>query len=81
MTPTTPAHPRDHEPVPESGTLIALLHVLRKSHMELVGKDKAHQRFSRVSTRGDAREYIEEVMPHLTKEREKRRHARRGSGQ
>jgi hypothetical protein len=80
MIRTTPAHARDHEPVPDSSTLMGLLHVLRKAHMELVGKDKAHQRFSGVSTRGDARQYIEEVMPHLMKERERRRKARCGSG-
>ncbi|EEA03953.1 hypothetical protein BH160DRAFT_0636 [Burkholderia sp. H160] len=76
MTRTTPAHERDHEPVPDPSTLMGLLHVLRKAHMELVGRDKAHQRFSRVSTRGDARQYIEELTPHLKKEREKRRKAR-----
>lgn len=80
MTRTTPAHARDHEPVPDRSTLMALLHVLRKAHMDLVGRDAANQRFSRVSTRADARKYIEEVMPHLMKEREKRRQARRGSG-
>ena len=80
MTRTTPATARDHEPVPDNSTLMGLLHVLRKAHMELVGKDAAHQRFIRVSTRGDARQYIEEVMPHLMKERETRRQARRGRG-
>jgi hypothetical protein len=80
MTRTRPAPARDHEPVPDCSTLMALLHVLRKAHMDLVGKGAANQRFSRVSTRGDARQYIEEVMPHLMKEREKRRSARRGSG-
>lgn len=80
MTRKTPAHARDHEPVPDPSTLMGLLHVLRKAHMELVGKDKAHQRFSQVATRGDARQYIEEVVPHLMKEREKRRNVRRGSG-
>jgi len=74
MTPTTPPQARDHEPVPDPSTLQGLLHVLLKAHMELVGKDAAHQRFSRVSTRGDARQYIQEVMQHLTPEREKRRH-------
>jgi len=80
MTRTTPAHERDHEPVPDPSTLMGLLHVLRKTHMELVGKDAAHQRFSQVSTRGDARQYIEEVMPNLVKEREKRRQHRHGDG-
>lgn len=74
MTPTTTPQTHDHDPVPDPSTLLGLLHVLRKAHMELVGKDVAHQRFSRVSTRGDAREYIEEVMPHLMRKREKRLH-------
>lgn len=80
MTTTTTLHARDHEPVPDPSTLMGLLHVLRKAHMELVGKDIAHQRFSRVSTRGDAREYIGEVTQHLVKEREKRMLHRRRSG-
>jgi hypothetical protein len=80
MTRPTPAHERDHEPVPDSSTLMGLLYVLRKAHMELVGKDAAHHRFSQVSTRGDARQYINELMPHLVKEREKRRQHRHGGG-
>lgn len=79
MNETTSAHERDHERVPDSSTLMGLLYVLRKAHKELVGEDAAHQRFTRVSTRGDAREYIEELMPHLLKEREIRRQ-RRGGG-
>jgi hypothetical protein len=80
MTRTTPAHERDHEPVPDPSTLMGLLHVLRKTHMELVGKGAAHQRFSQVYTRGDARQYINELMPHLMKEREKRRQHQHGGG-
>jgi hypothetical protein len=80
MTSTTPAHERDHEPVPDRSTLMGLLHVLRKAHMELVGEHAAHQRFSQVATRGDARQYIGELMPHLTTEREKRRLHRHGGG-
>jgi hypothetical protein len=80
MTRTTPARERDHEPVPDPSTLMGLLHVLRKAHMELVGKDAAHHRFSQVSTRGDARQYIDELMPHLVKERAKRRQHRRSDG-
>ncbi|QCP48951.1 hypothetical protein FAZ95_06995 [Trinickia violacea] len=80
MTPTTPGHERDHEPVPDSSTLMGLLHVLRKAHMELVGNDAARQRFTQVFTRGDARQYIDELMPHLMKEREKRRQHRHGVG-
>ncbi|WP_027794466.1 hypothetical protein [Paraburkholderia acidipaludis] len=80
MTQTTPAQERDHEPVPDSSTLMGLLYVLRKAHMELVGKDAAHQRFSQVATRGDARAYIHEVMAPLKAEREKRRQQRLGGG-
>jgi DNA-binding winged helix-turn-helix (wHTH) protein len=80
MIRTTPAHERDHEPVPDPSTLMGLLHVLLKAHMEVVGKDAAHQRFSQVATRGDARQYIEELMPHLVKEREKRRLHRHSGG-
>jgi hypothetical protein len=76
MTQTTPAQERDHEPVPDSSTLMGLLHVLRKAHAELVGKDAAHQRFSQISTRGDARKYIHEVMRPLMEARQKRRQAR-----
>jgi len=70
---------RDHEPVPDSSPLMGLLHVLRKTHMELVGKHAANKRFAQVSTRGDARRYIEEVMPRLLKERAKRGHRRYGA--
>ncbi|WDD92597.1 hypothetical protein Bsp3421_002615 [Burkholderia sp. FERM BP-3421] len=78
MNKTTSAHKRDHERVPESSTLMGLLYVLRKAHVDLVGKDAAHQRFARVSTRGDAREYIKELMPRLLKEREIRRQREHG---
>lgn len=74
------AHERDHEPVPDGSTLMGLLHVLRRAHVELVGEDTAHRRFSRVATRGDARQYIHELMPHLLGEREKRRRHRLGAG-
>jgi hypothetical protein len=74
MTETMPHLAHDHEPVPDPSTLMGLLHVLRKAHMELVGKDAAHHRFSQVTTRGEARRYIEELMPYLTQEREKRQH-------
>jgi hypothetical protein len=77
MSHTTSAQNRDHERVPDPSTLMGLLHVLRKAHMELVGERAAHERFSRVATRGDARQYIGELMPHLVKEREKEREKRR----
>ena len=79
MTTTIPAHARDHEPLPDSSTLVGLLHVVRKAHMELVGEAAAYERFNRISTRGDAKQYIDEVMPHLMAKRaERRRHRHRG---
>lgn len=71
---------RDHEPVPDGSTLMGMLHVLRKAHRELIGEDGAQRRFSQVATRGDARQYIDELMPHLMTEREKRRQQRRRGG-
>jgi hypothetical protein len=79
MTESKHAHERDHEPVPERSTLMGMLHVLRKAHMELVGEEAAHERFKQVSTRGDARQYVAELMPHLAQAREeRRRHRHRG---
>ena len=83
MTKTIAPYEREHEPLPESSTLIGLLHVLRKAHSELVGEEAAHQRFKRISTRGDAKQYIDDLMPHLMAEREHRRrhrHGGKGSG-
>jgi hypothetical protein len=77
-TTANPPHAREHEPVPDASTLIGFLHVLRKAHIELDGKDVAHERFNRISTRGDARQYIDEVMPRLMAERAKRRRHRHG---
>lgn len=72
----TAVHARDHESVPDSSMLMGMLCVLRKAHGELVGQEAAGQRFSQISTRGDARQYIDELMPHLLREREKRRQHR-----
>lgn len=68
---------RDDEPLPESGTLIGLLHVLRKAHGELAGESAAHRRFNDVRTRADAKRYIDELMPHLLSARAARRQAGR----
>nr|WP_175798991.1 hypothetical protein [Burkholderia anthina] len=74
---TTPAmDPRDALPVRDGTSLIAYLHILKKAHAALVGHDKAHQRFSEVVTRGQARQYIEEVMPALLQAREAHRRRR-----
>jgi hypothetical protein len=81
MTTTTiPPHPREHEPVPDASTLLGFLHVLRKAHMELAGEHAAHERFQRITTRGDAKQYIDELMPQLIGERKRRRRHRHGGG-
>lgn len=71
--------PRDDQPLRDGSPLMAFLHILRKAHIALVGKDEAHRRFHRMSTRKHAREYIEELMPLLLKERSRRRLARQGA--
>ncbi|CAR55473.1 hypothetical protein [Burkholderia cenocepacia] len=48
--------PRDALPVRDGTSLIAYLHILRKAHAALVGQDHAHQRFSEIVTRGQARQ-------------------------
>ncbi|RQZ31368.1 hypothetical protein DIE14_00095 [Burkholderia sp. Bp9017] len=74
---TTPAmDPRDGLLVRDGTSLIAYLHILKKAHAALVGHDKAHQRFSEVVTRGQARQYIEELMPALLQAREAHRRRR-----
>ncbi|HGL6716089.1 hypothetical protein NTJ56_26415 [Burkholderia contaminans] len=76
---TTPAFdPRDALPVRDGTSLIAFLHILKKAHAALVGHDKAHQRFSEIVTRGQARQYIEELMPSLLQAREAHRRMRHG---
>lgn len=77
MTPTASPDPRDDEQVPDGSSLMGFLHVLRKGHIALVGRDAAHQRFAQVHTRAHARKYIEELMPQLLQERDRRRHTRR----
>jgi hypothetical protein len=76
-TTKTTADPRDAEPVRDGSRLMVFLHVLRKAHRAMVGEIKARQRFAKIVTCGEARQYIEEVMPQLLREREKRRQQRR----
>lgn len=76
MTPTSSPDPRDDERVPDGSTLMGLLHVLRKGHIALVGRDEAHRRFQQVITRAHARKYIEELMPQLLQERDRHRRQR-----
>ncbi|RKU05165.1 hypothetical protein C7H84_03225 [Burkholderia sp. Nafp2/4-1b] len=77
---TTPPvmDPRDALPVHDGTSLIAYLHILKKAHAALVGHDKAHQRFSEIVTRGQARQYIEELMPALQQARDAHRRRRHG---
>jgi hypothetical protein len=77
MTTTASPDPRDDEHVADGSSLMGFLHVLRKGHIALVGRDAAHRRFAQVHTRAHARKYIEELMPQLLRERDRRRHARR----
>lgn len=72
--------PRNNEPLRDGTSLMAYLHVLRKAHIALVGRDKGHQRFQQVVTRGHAKKYIEELMPLLLAERDRHRKARRSDG-
>lgn len=76
MTATSAPAPRDDERVPDGSSLMGFLHVLRKGHIVLVGHDEAHRRFQQVHTRAHARRYVEELMPQLLRERDRRRHAR-----
>ncbi|PMS36592.1 hypothetical protein B0G57_10332 [Trinickia symbiotica] len=67
---------RDDEPLRDGTSLMAYLHVLRKAHIALVGRERAHARFRQLATRGHAKQYIEELMPLLLAERAKHRHRR-----
>jgi hypothetical protein len=72
--------PRDDEQLRDGTSLMAYLHVLKKAHIALAGRDEAHRRFHLMSTRGHARQYIEELMPLLMKERDKHRQHRGSDG-
>ncbi|RDS79986.1 hypothetical protein [Dyella psychrodurans] len=76
MTEASSPDPRDNEPLRDGTSLMGFLHILRKAHTALVGRDKAHLRFHQLHTRGHARQYIEELMPMLLEEREKHRQQR-----
>ncbi|CAM2175460.1 conserved hypothetical protein [Burkholderia latens] len=78
MTTPPTADPRDALPVRDGTSLIAYLHILKKAHAALVGHAKAHQRFSEIVTRGQARQYIAELMPMLRQERDAHRRRRHG---
>jgi phospholipase C len=57
---------RDAKPVPESGNLPGFLHILLKTDLEMSAtpqdRDAALARYHAVSTHGDARAYIADVM-------------------
>lgn len=80
MSQTTAPDHRDDEPLRDGTSLMAYLHVLRKAHIALVGRETAHQRFRQLATRGHAKKYIEELMPLLLTERAKHRQRRAGRG-
>lgn len=77
MIQTSSPDPRDEESLRDGTSLMAFLHIMRKAHAELMGRDQAHQRFRQMHTRGHAKKYIEELMPVLMQERDKRRQRRR----
>lgn len=69
-------------PIREGSHLLAFLHILKKAHAELAGEVNANMaatRFKTVPTKRHAKEYIDEVMPLLLDERERRRQKRRGA--
>ncbi|WP_269501156.1 hypothetical protein [Burkholderia sp. IMCC1007] len=76
MNTTRAMDPRDALPVRDGTSLVAYLHILKKAHAALVGHERAHQRFSEVVTRGQARQYIEELMPTLLQARDVHRRRR-----
>ena len=81
MSTTPTPDPRDALPVRDGTSLIAYLHILRKAYAALVGQDHAHQRFSEIVTRGQARQYsqyIEELMPVLLRKRAEHRARKHG---
>jgi len=69
---------RDDEPIRDRSNLQSFLFIVRKAHMELEGQDAMLARFETVKTKGHAREYLEETLPKLFEERE-RRHRRKGT--
>jgi len=70
----TRAHGRPEEEIISDRTpLRVFLYSLRKAHREFTGDaNLVQERFARVVTRGDAREYIVELLPRLLEEWHKR---------
>jgi len=70
-------------PIREGSHLMAFLHILKKAHAEMAGEVSASlvaTRFSAITTKRHAKEYIDEMMPMLLLEREHRRQRRRSVG-
>jgi phospholipase C len=65
-----PAGAPDEEPIEESDNLHAFLFVVRKADRNVRGVQAALTEFQPVRTRGEARRYLEEVMPRLEAARE-----------
>ncbi len=65
----------ENEPIGDRGNLISFLHILKKAHAELVGIESANSRFEQIQTKGHAKQYMEELMPVLLTERERRKQA------
>jgi hypothetical protein len=64
---------RDDEPIRDGSNLQSFLYIVRRAHMELEGRDTMLTRFSQIKTKGHARQYLEETLPKLFAERERRR--------
>lgn len=79
MSQASTLDPRDDELLRDGSPLMGFLHIVRKAHVALVGRDEAHRRFHLMSTRGHARKYIEELMPLLLKERGRHHLKRHGA--
>jgi len=64
---------RELEPVPEGSTLMGMLGVVMKADSKLSGRQAAMANLSSVTTRGEARAYIREVMAKVEAVRADRR--------
>ena len=66
----------DDQPLRDGSSLLGFLHILKKAHLELLGASGAQEavdRYKLVTTRRHAKEYIDELMPQLLVERQRRR--------
>lgn len=65
------------DPIDANPHLRAFLYTMHKAHAEVVGREAARRRFALVHNKQHARQYVEELMPVLVRERDKRRAQRR----